>query len=70
MIMGNRMPPREPDDEEEDEEEEENRIEKRPGRARAGRRLDMGFREVVHSDLTEEAELDIHSKEEAQRDAR
>jgi hypothetical protein len=30
---------------------------------------DVGFQEVVHSALTEETEVEIHSKEEAQRDA-
>ena len=42
VIMGNTVPPRDPDEDEEDEEDEEDRGQRRrtAGRARAGRRLD------------------------------
>ena len=42
VIMGNTVPPRDPDEDEEDEEDEERRGQRRRtgGRARAGRRLD------------------------------
>ncbi len=42
VIMGNTMPPRDPDEDEEDEEDEEEEDTRRrtAGRARAGRRLD------------------------------
>ena len=42
VIIGNAMPPRDPDEDEADEDEEEgeeDRADERPGRARAGRRL-------------------------------
>ena len=40
VIMGNTMPPRDPEEDEEDDEEEERPRRRTAGRARAGRRLD------------------------------
>ena len=42
VIMGNTVPPRDPDEDEEDEEDEEEKEQRRrtAGRARAGQRLD------------------------------
>ena len=47
VIMGNTMPPRDPDEDEEDEEEEEDRA--TAGRARAGRRLKHDAFRIGHS---------------------
>ena len=51
VIMGNTMPPRDPDEDEEDEEEKEERGPRRrtAGRARAGRRLKHDAFTIGHS---------------------
>ena len=50
VIMGNTMPPRDPDEDEEDEDEEEKRTRRRTaGRARTGRRLEHDAFRIGHS---------------------